>query len=96
MITTDLDAQQERTRVAQLKQNWFRDPCWDIEETEGFEMYHAKLLAYRLQCEAEWASKRLAAMLRKADELGCPGNVVLARYVDRLEARIHNLELKFN
>lgn len=90
---TALEEQRERIRIAELKNNWFRDPCWDIEDTAGCESYRAELLAYRLACEAAWEHSRLAAMTRKADDLGCPGNVVLARYIDRLEDKIRGLEL---
>jgi len=40
-----------------LKENWIKDPCWDIEDTEGFEQYHCTLLAYRRICEAEWLAQ---------------------------------------
>lgn len=39
--------------IEALKQNWRFDPCWDIEETEGFEAHRAELKAYRERVEAE-------------------------------------------
>lgn len=42
-----------RDEVEALKQNWLNDPCWDIEETEGFEFYREELAIYRLGIENE-------------------------------------------
>lgn len=33
--------------VHALKENWVNDPCWDIENTEGFEEYKEELLEFR-------------------------------------------------
>lgn len=44
--------------VADLKRNWRNDPCWDIEETEGYEDYRDELLAYRMEMEAVWKRVR--------------------------------------
>lgn len=37
-----------------LKLDWKRDPCWDIEETEGFEAHRDELLAFRKKQEQKW------------------------------------------
>lgn len=29
-----------RKDIEVLKANWLRDPCWDVEGTEGFEAHH--------------------------------------------------------
>jgi hypothetical protein len=34
------------------------DPCWDIEETEGFGGHKEKLFIFRLKKELEWAKQR--------------------------------------
>ena len=47
-----------RDEIEFLKAEWRYDPIWNIETTEGFEDYHAELLAYRLGVEAEWAAER--------------------------------------
>jgi hypothetical protein len=36
-----------------LKLNWIKDPCWDIEETEGFEDHREELLTFRQKIEKE-------------------------------------------
>jgi hypothetical protein len=41
--------------IAKLKANWLKDPCWDIEDTEGFEEYRDQLTIFRLETERGWA-----------------------------------------
>lgn len=42
-----------RDEVEELKREWRKDPCFDIEETTGFEHYHNELKLFRLEVEAE-------------------------------------------
>lgn len=35
--------------IADLKRQWKADPCWDIEDTEGFEAHRHELEAYHLR-----------------------------------------------
>jgi hypothetical protein len=79
--------------IEDLKRNWESDPCWDIEETEGFEDHQAELLAHRLQKEAEWKEQYQQTVLAKAEELGVPGNTQLAKYVLGLERRLDQMNL---
>ena len=53
------DCAGEKERVAELKRQWLNDPCWDIEETEGFEQYQTELLIFRLQSQLDQANERL-------------------------------------
>lgn len=46
-----------RAEIEQLKAQWRADPCWDIEETEGFEAHRWELLSCRLQCELDAARR---------------------------------------
>jgi hypothetical protein len=48
-------------QIQKLKDSWIHDPCWDIEDTEGFEEHHDELLAWRLDLEEK---HRLAANAR--------------------------------
>lgn len=79
-------------KLNRLKADWTADPCWDIEHTEGFEAYHDELLAFRKQKEAEWAAALEKRLRLKSAQLGVPGNLALAAYVERLEQRIDQLE----
>ena len=73
-----------------LKANWKGDPCWDIEDTEGFEEHHDELLAWRTEYEREWHEKENARLQKKADELGC--SVMTVKQIEFLEFRIGQLE----
>ena len=75
-----------------LKENWKNDPCWNIEETEGFEEHHDELLAFREASEKEWDEKWSAKLKSKAAMMGIPSNLVLTRYIMMLEDKIERLE----
>lgn len=47
-----------RAKIEALKNNWLKDPCWDIENTEGFADHVEELLNFRRQTEAEWKAKQ--------------------------------------
>lgn len=40
-----------REELEALKDNWLKDPCWDIEDTEGYEDHIEELLDFRLSQE---------------------------------------------
>lgn len=46
-----------RRLIEDLKENWKKDPCWDIEDTEGFESHREELLAWRKEYEAQREEK---------------------------------------
>lgn len=50
--------QRTAAELEDLKAQWEADPCWDIEETEGFEAHYDELFAYRKQKIAEWEQAR--------------------------------------
>ena len=81
-----------REEVENLKANWRYDPCWNIEDTQGFEGHKDELLAYRILCESERAEKRRICLSELSEKLGIPGNTKLAEYVEGLEYRIEQLE----
>lgn len=41
-----------------LKENWAKDPIWDLEYTEGFEEHVAELRAFRKEQEEIWEVER--------------------------------------
>lgn len=82
------------SEIEELKSQWESDPCWDIEDTEGFEDHEEELKFHRKQKEVEWHLQAMQEVKDKAAELGCPDNLELARYVMALEARIEKLEGK--
>ncbi len=78
--------------LEELKWHWKADPCWDLEDTGGFEAHREELLQFRVQCETEWEQQRVRRLSAKAVALGVPGNLALAEYVERLETRMRRLE----
>jgi hypothetical protein len=77
-----------REEIEALKQDWHADPCWDIEETEGFEAHREELEAYRLECEAAWQQAYEAESAALAVEIGHPGNLDLARQYQVYEREV--------
>lgn len=78
--------------VEKLKHDWYVDPCWDLETTEGFEEHRKELKEYQEKTIAKWDQIHLERMKEKSDKLGCRGNVQLAEYIESLEKRIEKLE----
>ena len=88
-----------REEVEKLKENWKGDPCWDIEETEGFEDYKDQLKEYRLKQQSEWRAAEYNRIYNKAQGLGIENlgnkddepNLQLVKYLETLERRIDEL-----
>lgn len=80
--------------IAELKANWQEDPCWDIEDTPGFGAHYAELRTWRQRYELARQGDFYGRMYRKSKELGIEGNIILAAYIERLEARLEALEAK--
>ena len=64
-----------RQDIEKLKKDWLKDPCWDIEDTEGFEACREELRVYREEQEAIWdaqAEKRIIEKRVNAAQKKCP------------------------
>ncbi|MHC3995679.1 hypothetical protein ACXWTF_12715 [Thiomicrolovo sp. ZZH C-3] len=57
-IAAGTEAVPAREKVDKLKSVWLADPCWDIDDTEGFEHYREELKAFREEQEAKWEAQR--------------------------------------
>ncbi len=79
----------ERQAVEDLKKDWITDPCWDLEETEGFEAYYQELLAFRKRIEEAARIKQEREVEDKARALNC--SVDLVNYIETLEYKIEML-----
>ena len=77
-------------QILQLKADWLADPCWDIEDTEGFEEHREELTAWRDAYEIARAQEHQENVQRKARILQCPRE--LAAYLMDLEYRVQQLE----
>jgi hypothetical protein len=95
-----IEYQQEHSYTRQdvelLKSQWASDPCWDIENTEGFENYYIELKAFALGCELEWKQQResearafSSKIESKAKQLNC--SLELAKYILNLEETISEM-----
>lgn len=78
--------------IKELKREWESDPCWDIEDTEGFEAHREELTAFRIAKEAEWDQLHRESVRSKAKALKC--SLEMALYIEYLESRIDALEAK--
>ena len=81
-----------KEKIQGLKDAWVNDPCWDIEDSEGFEDHREELIVFRKEQEKIWDMESNQRLQAKAEKLGVPGNVVLAEYISVLEERILVLE----
>jgi hypothetical protein len=82
--------------IENLKNDWCNDPCWDIEDTEGFEAHHEELKKYGDEMRMHWKRERElkyeAELKTKAMQLGCENNLALVGYIIRLEKRLSEIE----
>lgn len=80
-----------REQVEALKRDWRWDPCYEIEETPGFEEHEEELRAYHEEFVRQNRARRDEELRKKALRMGCPGNVELAAYVEELELALSSL-----
>lgn len=79
-----------RKDVEKLKFQWEKDPCWDLEYTEGFEEYEGELRAFSDQKKAEWKAAAEKAKKRegyKFNELQLHETMLLATGVWVMKVR---------
>lgn len=81
-----------KTAIEELKENWLKDPIWDIYTTEGFENNEKELKEFQEEWEQRWEISRITNLNKKAEEIGCVGNIKLIKYIEMLEYRIEQLE----
>jgi hypothetical protein len=78
-----------RQEIEALKANWIGDPCWDIEDTQGYEEYRTELLAYRLRVEDALRAGEDERINKRAEQLGCSRELI--RCIEMLEYKIDRL-----
>ncbi len=81
--------------ITYLKNDWLYDPCYDIEETEGFEDHKEELLAFKKETEAKWEFNRITRLQKMSIGLGLDDNLKLVAFLEMLENRIIKLEENF-
>lgn len=95
-------APRTREEIERLKASWAKDPCFDIEDTEGFEAHREELRAYRDEMDILWEQQRDerearadAAALERAKRAGFMGPDAMTNYAISLEKRLGKLESDF-
>ncbi len=84
-----------REEVERIKRSWKDDPCWDLTDlcsSEEYALYANELRLFQMTCEAAWEQQRIDRLTEKADAMGVPGNLNLARYIESIERRLAELE----
>lgn len=79
-----------REEVEQLKRDWIADPCWDIEDTDGFEDFRSELYEFRNKTETEWKLKEAKRLEERTEHLKWGCNLV--KLIEVMEAKIKVLE----
>ena len=52
--------------IEKLKANWLKDPCWDIEDEDGFGEHREELLKFRKETEVKWQLEEEERIARRA------------------------------
>ena len=59
-----------RQEIEELKYGWSSDPCFDIEDTEGFEDVREELDSFRVEMEYKWAEEKETRLRHLAKKFG--------------------------
>lgn len=59
----------DKDKLDDLKAQWKKDPCWDIEDSNGFEAFRQELYIFRLETELAHAHARQAETDRALSSL---------------------------
>lgn len=46
-------------KVADLKNKWLVDPCWDLYDSDGYELFYDELSRFQTKMEKQWTQERL-------------------------------------
>jgi len=76
--------------IADLKRQWQADPCWDIEDTEGFEYHYMELRRWREALEDEARVKEINRVTTRAAHLGFSYDQM--RFLEGMERKISALQ----
>ena len=80
-----------REEVENLKADWESDPCYEIEDTEGFEEYREELKLFSQEKEKHWEEHRKFDTHVKSVRYGTVGNDKLTMKISWLENQIFEL-----
>lgn len=84
--------------IEKLKKNWLADPCWDIEDEDGFGEHREELLMFRKETEVKWQleeEERIAHRARVVEidtDITKPGAAQSIRTYEEIETGVRNIE----
>ena len=84
--------------IEKLKKNWLADPCWDIEDEDGFGEHYEELLKFRKDTEAAWQLEEEERIARRArvveidTDITKPGAAQSIRTYEEIETGVRNIE----
>ncbi len=85
-------SEEYQAKLEKLKRDWLNDPCFDIWQADGFERHQEHLKDFQKRHEKKWKDAQNDKLQKKAVQIGMPGNLQLANYINFLERRIKKLE----
>jgi hypothetical protein len=62
-------ASKSREEIENLKRDWEKDPCYDIEDADGFEEHREELIQFSQKKQIEWKEMRIKSEQKKRDRL---------------------------
>lgn len=80
-----------QAEIEELKRQWRYDPCWDIDDVEGFEDYKDELLEFSKAQIAIWNFEAEERAKARAIEIGTPDNPTLTETIVRMQNRIGSI-----
>ena len=80
----------DREDIERIKREWISDPCWDLEDTPGYEAVRTELHAFVSMIMSHQKTKVSAKILARAEQLGC--SIQVARHIIQLEERLQAVE----
>lgn len=84
--------------IDKLKKNWLADPCWDLENEDGFGEHREELLKFRLETESAWQLEEEERIARRArvveidTDITKPGAAQSIRTYEEIETGVRNIE----
>lgn len=78
-------------QIQDLKDNWILDPCWDIEDTEGFEYYKEDLKIFRLEHEIQQQRNYDLRIKKLSRTYGTHSPTLIEKLIS-IEKRLEDLE----
>jgi hypothetical protein len=84
--------------IEKLKKNWIADPCWDLENEDGFGEHREELLKFRLETESAWQLEEEDRIARRARVVEIDTDITKAgaaqsiRTYEEIETGVRNIE----